>query len=174
MPGNKIPKTLLVIGWTFLIISVLLIVSGILCLVVNLMFNRMPPDQRLELFESMAQDDPVSLLVLDYAGMLAFVQSLPAAVVLIISIFFLKLRAWARMGIEIVCWATIAYSIVALIIICTLWLSRIPVLAKYTTGANMVFSLALTIAAAVPLIFIIKYLRRSDIRRLFVGSGLNI
>jgi hypothetical protein len=169
---KKRPTAITVIGWIFLVSSILMILSGGLGFIafsfMNQMAEEMPP-----IPEELLNQFQILRIIFQNFGIIALLQVALAIFVLMASIHFLKLRKWARNAVEIVAWLGLLYVVGFGIFWVVSWItitSNIPV-SEAPSGPPPMFNIigaimgcVVTVVWAVPLIIIIIFLRGKTIK----------
>jgi hypothetical protein len=170
---KKKPASVTAIGWVFIVSAILMILSGVFGFIAYRFIQQMgvimPPPMSEEILV------PFRILTsfLKYFGLLAFSQIIFAIFILIASIQFLKLRAWARTALEVVSWLSLVYIVGFGIFGVIAWLNMTPSLpveaesigplARFNIlGAIM--GIAVIVVSSISFIVIIKFLRGTIIR----------
>ncbi len=169
---KKRPTAITVIGWIFLVSSILMILSGGLGFIafsfMKQMAEEMPP-----ISEELPKQFQILRIIFQNFGIIALLQVALAIFVLMTSIYFLQLRKWARAALEIITWLGL-FSVVGFGIFWVVsWItitSNIPV-SEVPSGPPPMFNIigaimgcVVTVVWAVPLIIIIIFLRGKTIK----------
>jgi hypothetical protein len=177
---NPRPALLTVIGWCFIAIAGISIISGIFSLFSFAWMNRAIKNTP-ELLNELPQQYQMIYSFLTLIYIVIVFQVLLSVFILLMSVEFLKMRAWARTGLEFINWFAILISTELVFFSLVIWiLGKTGVLTKFitlvpphlfdlTTPAFVVLSWAL---AVVPLFLVNRVIRRKEIRELFQPSSL--
>lgn len=168
---KKRPTAITVIGWIFLVSSILMILSGGLGLIafsfMNQMAEEMPPipDELLNQFQ-------ILRIIFQNFGIIALLQVALAIFVLMASIHFLQLRKWARYALEIITWLGLFYVVGFGLFWVASWITitlSIPA-SEAPSGPPPMFNIigaimgcVVTVVWVVPLIIIIIFLHGKTI-----------
>lgn len=170
------PAGIAAIAWLWIAGGILLLISALLTWAVLSLFGsaqlvavapgRVPAD--LELINTL----------LSNMGVLVWTQVAIGALSIYAGVQFLKLRAWARTAVEVLTWVSLVYVIINGAFFLFMWESIVTDLSKqmlmdsdalritgYVTG------LTLTAVFAVPLGFMIKYLRAPVVRQAIAAAN---
>jgi hypothetical protein len=173
---TKRPAAITFIGWCFIIIASVSIVSGIFSLGSFIWMNGVVKKTPEIIAELPAQYQLIFGLV-DLIYIVTIIQILLSAFILIVCVQFLKLRTWARTGLEFINWFALGISTELSFFSVVLWiLGKAGLLKKLTASAptSMFGFPALLLIpvswalVAVPLFYVNRFLRRKEIRELFV------
>ncbi len=156
-PPDERPRPVTIIGWTFLVLSLLRILFDALTWFVWKVGNAEPV---VSFFLPKAPGG--SALALRHLPAVLAVQGAIAAGVALVAYQFLRLRAWARSALEIVCYLALAVA-AAIAVTLSLELSRTVGSESRAVGAVVA---GLLVVAAL-LARAIWTIRRPDIRRAF-------
>ncbi len=170
---KKKPKTVNVIGWTFTIFAVLLVLSGTMGLWLSYLFNKMP-----SLYEEVLLELPVMLKsnvhLIESIELFAILQIVFGIFILLISIYFLKLYYWARIALEIVCWVGLVFTIIFCVLAVfisfgarTLIADR-PLPSIDATYLLIVVNVVISLLFIIPVIILIRILRSKIIKDAFI------
>jgi hypothetical protein len=126
---NKKPVLVIMIGWGFIVFAILMILDGIFGLIqsslIQKFFDR--PDFDFSNMEPMADNIPVlfslMLFVIKHIMFFSFLLIAIAVFVLIASIFFLRLKSWARTSLEIFSWFATVVVCIKGILFMSFWIS---------------------------------------------------
>jgi len=177
MEQKKNPRSALltVIGWCFIAIAGIAIVSGIFSLFSFTWLSRAIKNTP-ELLNELPQQYQIIFSSLKLIYIVIVFQVLLSLFILFMSIDFLKMRTWARTGLEFINWFAILISTELSFFSIVIWiLGKTGVLKKLTalalphlfdpaTPALIILTWAL---AVVPLYFVNRVIRRKEIRELF-------
>jgi hypothetical protein len=169
---KKRPTSITVIGWIFLVGSILMIFSSGLGFIafsfMKQMAEEMPP-----IPEELPNQFQILRIIFQNFGILALSQVALAIFVLMASIHFLHLRKWARTALEIITWSALFYVVGFGIFWVASWItitSSSPV-SEAPSGPPPMFNIigavmgcVVTVVWAVPLIIIIFFLRGKTIK----------
>lgn len=170
------PALLTVIGWCFIALSVVAVVSGIFSLFSFTWMNRQIRDTP-ELLNELPQEYQLIFSFIKLIYVVIVFQILISVFVIFMGVEFLKMRAWARTGMEFINWFAIIISTELGFFGIVIWiLGKAGVLAKLTALAPPhLFDLATPalvilswIVGAVPLYLVNRVIRRKEIRELFI------
>jgi hypothetical protein len=177
---KKRPTAVTVIGWIFITNAILMILTGGMGFMAFSFIHRMAGD--IPAFPAkFSQHMRVMQIIFQHFGILALSQIAFAIFMLIASIEFLKLRAWARNALEIISWIGLVY-VVGFGIFWVTALLDVTSSMHVAEGSHNVQSLfgifgavmgALVMAVwAVPLIIIIYFLHKKTLRETFAKSSI--
>jgi len=172
---NPRPTLLSVIGWCFIALACVAIVSGLFSLFSFTWMSRAIRNAP-ELLNELPQQYQILFSFIKLIYIVIVFQVLLSLFILFMSIDFLKMRAWARTGLEFINWFAILISTELSFFSIVIWiLGKTGVLKKLTalalpnlfdpaTPALIILTWAL---AVVPLYFVNRVIRRKEIRELF-------
>lgn len=170
---KKRPTSVTVIGWIFIVVAVLMILGGAMGLVAFSFIHPSGGSTVPPMPKDVGRTFAVMSIVFQYFGLLASLQIVFAIFILIAGIQFLKLRAWARIALEIVSYLGLIYTVGFGTFWVVSWISvtsRFPV-AESTVGPPALFNIfgavmgiVVIAVCVVPLIVIIKFLRGETIK----------
>jgi hypothetical protein len=173
--GTERPRAVTIIGRLSLVVAVF----GLCKNLVNLaIWKTLEPDAP-SLFRNALAETPRFLhLLLAHAGALMTVQALWWAFVVIAAIGLLRLRPWARVAFQGICWAVLAYATLFGIFWTAVW-PTLPARGASAPAApaesyrviGLVFGLTTSAAVAAGLITMIALLRRPKVREAFDRGG---
>jgi hypothetical protein len=169
---KKRPTAITVIGWIFLVSSILMILSGGLGFIafsfMKQLGEEMPP-----IYDELPNQYQILRIIFQNFGIAALLQVALAIFVLMASIHFLQLRKWARYALEIITWLGLFYVVAFGIFWLVSWItitSSIPV-SEAPFGPPPMFNIigaimgcVVTVGWVVPLIIIIIFLRGKTIK----------
>lgn len=169
---KKRPTAITVIGWIFLVSSILMILSGGLGFIafsfMKQMAEEMPP-----LSEELPHQFRIMGIIFQNFGIIALLQVALAIFVLMTSIHFLQLCKWARNALEIITWLGLFYIVGFGIFWLVSWIditSSFPD-SQVPSGPSPMFNIigaimgcVVTVVWVVPLIIIIIFLRGKTIK----------
>lgn len=174
-PELEKPASVKVIGWLFIVVAGLMILSGAMGYIAYISMKKMGGD-----IPPVTPDMPGSFqrmaAVFQHIGLLIAVQVALGVVVIFAGIYFLKLRPWARTALEVFSWLGLVYVIGFGIFALVSWvgMSSKMLIESSAQGAPPMFDIMGIIigvvaigAWAVPIIVIIKFLRGPKIRDVF-------
>lgn len=178
MERNNIrrPTLLSVIGWCFIALSAIAILSGLFTLVSFTWMNRQIKSTP-ELMNELPPEYQVVFGFLKLIYVVVVFQIMLSVFLLLVSVEFLKMRGWARTGLEFINWFAILISTELSFFGIVIWILGkagvmsklaglgLPRLFDFSTPALIVLSWTL---AAVPLYLVNRVIRRPDIKELFV------
>lgn len=166
---NKRPPLVTVIGWIFIIFSILMILGGVMGLTVYSFMLKAGGGNIPPVSEDMPALFKVISIVFQNFGLLVFLQIIFAVFMLIAGIQFLRLQAWAKTALEAISWLGLAFTIGFGI----LWVdmvSSLPVKEGTTVPRDMIdvfgaaAGITIMIVWAVPIIVIIRLLRGKTVK----------
>ncbi|MCL2297975.1 MAG: hypothetical protein FWC35_06925 [Proteobacteria bacterium] len=170
MVNKSSPVLLRIIAWLSIAMGSLMVLGASMGL---LIFASMPP-----MPEDMTPPEDMGFLLeamvfgmFRYFGLFAAAQLVAAAIMIWAGIDLLRLRAWARMAVEVFCWL----GLVSLVLFSVLWIgtwftafSEVPDTPDFNLGAMRYMGIAMFITTtavfAVPLVLALRYLRGSEAR----------
>jgi len=169
---KKRSTSITVIGWIFLVSSILMIFSGGLGFIafsfMKQLAEEMPP-----LSDELPNQFQIMRIIFQNFGIIALLQVALATFVLMASIHFLQLRKWARNALEIITWLGLFYIVGFGIFWVVSWItitSSFPV-SEVPSGPPPMFNIigavmgcVVTVVWVVPLIIIIIFLRGKTIK----------
>lgn len=158
-PSEERPRSVTIIGWTFLVLALLRILVDSLSCVVWKLGNAEP----VVAFFIPRGVRGVDELALRHLPSVLAVQGTVAAVVAFIAYRFLRLRAWARTALEVVCGIAIAVVASIAVALSIEWSRLAP--GRESNGVAAV--VAALLAVGVVLGRVIGTLRRPIVRRAF-------
>jgi hypothetical protein len=174
-PGAERPRAVTIIGRLSLVVAVFCLCKNLVNLAI---WKTLEPDAP-SLFRNALAETPRFLApLLAHAEAVMTAQAFWWAFVVIAAIGLLRLRPWARVVFQGICWALLAYATLFGILWTTVW----PMLPSRGASApaaptesyrviGLVFGLTASAAVAAGLISMIVLLRRPGIRAAFVGDG---
>ena len=162
-----------IIGWIFFAAAILMMLSSIMAFLAFASMSSMGRGAH-----SIPEDAPkVFAFIFRYFGIFAAIQLLLAIFILIASIEFLKLRAWARTALEVVSWLGLIYVISFGIFWVFNWVSMTagtPASGQSGSGPPPVFRMLgmamgifVTLFWAAPPVVLIIFLRSAAVRNAF-------
>ncbi len=164
-PPPDRPKAVTVVGWTFLVLSMVRVLEDVW----GWFVWKFGDAEKLVLFflpRGTSALVPVDALLRNLGPIVA-VQAVAAACVAFISWSFLRLRPWARAALEVVCW--IALGGIGLAVLALAFAFR-------RIGANGAPALPFVLAAAIGVAFLfavtIRVVRRPHVRNAFDRNTL--
>jgi hypothetical protein len=172
-PAAKKPTSVTVIGWIFIVVSGLMLLSGAMGLVSFSLMKKMSGGEFPPMVEGMPGAFKASAFMFKHFGLIAFLQILFAGFSLFAGIQFLRLRSWARTALEVIAWLGLTYIIGFGIFWIISWVSITSAIPAEGAAAppaafNIIGAImgAVVIAIfAVPAIVIIIFLRKPEVRR---------
>jgi lysylphosphatidylglycerol synthetase-like protein (DUF2156 family) len=176
MGQGKRPTAVSVIAWTWIVTGGFAVFSGIMGL---LMFAAMPTLQNeLTQAPGMPQDFGLMTGMFRYFGWLVLVQLVLAAVAIVAGIQFLRLRNWARTALEILSWISLIYVVGFGLFWTSTWSTVTEHFSQQNTPfdietfriAGFGMAIFITLAFAIPLGIMIKYLRGKVIREAMLAG----
>jgi hypothetical protein len=171
------PTSLTVIGWLAVGFGSLAVLGGLMGLTVSLL---VPETHDVSTQDTADMPTPFGIMtpVFRYFWVLATVQLLAAALLIVAGIGLLRLKAWARTAIEVFAWLGLAYNLGFGVF----WLWSLAAMTEDVpkdTGPAaavpiimMVFGIAMIIAFSVPLVIVIRVLRSTNVREA-IAAGTN-
>jgi hypothetical protein len=163
------PRAVTVIGWLWLVAAVFFLLRAVVNLVV---WKILQPDMpSLLAFDGRAATQLQFLRpVFDHLTAIQTAETILSAAVIVLAIELLRLREWARVGVQAVCWLVLAY--VAAFGSFWFWLWRRIVAAPDSPGTSLgtiglIAGLAVCLAVAAGLALMIAFLRSSEVREAF-------
>jgi len=112
VPGGKRPTSMTVIGWVFIVGSILTALSALSAMAASRMMGEaLSSPEALDLPPDVPPVFHLFLAILPFFGLLALVQLASAAFVLYAAIQFLRRRAWARTALESMTWLSIVGTV---------------------------------------------------------------
>jgi hypothetical protein len=177
MTEEKRPASVSVIAWTWIVTGAFMVFSGIMSL---LMFAAMPSlTSQLPHSPNMPQGVGLMMGMFRYFGWLVAAQLVLAVVAIVAGYEFLKLRPWARAALEILSWISLIYVVGFGVY----WLSAWSTMTGQFPQQDVPFDMAtfrtvglavaavVTLAFAVPLGIMIKYLRGKVVREAILRAS---
>ena len=173
---NPRPALLTVIGWCFIALACVAIVSGIFSLLSFAWMNRAIKNTP-ELLNELPQQYQIIYSFIKLIYIVIVFQVLLSIFILLIGVEFLKMRAWARTGLEFINWFAILISTELGFFSIVIWiLGKAGVLMKLTAVApphlfdltTPVFVILSWVLAVIPLYLVNRVIRRKEIRELFI------
>ena len=170
------PASVKIIGWFYVVVSGMMFFSGVMGYMAWHVIEEM---RRIEgLNEGPPFPSPFRLMeiMFRYYDVLAILQVLVSVIILVTSIQFLRLKRWARTGIEIISWLALLYVLGFGTYWVVSWLSilSMPVKEAGPPVSPLVFDIfgavmgaAITLIFAIALFVIIRFLRKEEIRQIF-------
>jgi len=172
----KRPTSVTVIGWIWLVMGVLMLLSSMMALFMFLAVLR-PHLQEMPLPAEEGGLPWAADLFLRNAGILFGLQATLAVYVVIAARCFLRLRSWARTSLEVISWFGLAWIVGFSIFFCVTFIGtfasgEVQGAPPFVFIAIGVPVMVLVIAAmqGVPLAVIIRFLRGETIRRAVRGE----
>jgi hypothetical protein len=171
------PGGLTTIGWCYIALSVIAILSGFFSLVSFTWMNRQIKNTP-ELLNELPPEYQVIFSFLKLIYVVIVFQVLLSFFMLLVCVEFLKMRGWARTGLEFINWFAILISTELSFFSIVIWiLGKAGMLTKLTNlGLPHLFDLSTPVLivlswalAAVPLYLVNRIIRRPDIKELFVS-----
>jgi hypothetical protein len=166
-PQKEVPTGIKVIAWTWIITAALLGASAVLGLMMQSVMDQVTANS----------DVPPGVAALaapgEYTAVATVLQLVLAALALWSGIALLRLRAWARLAVEILCWLALAWTIGFGIFFIYVWNTiagemaqeaGIPMDQNILQGAGLGAGIVLTLVFAVPFLLMIRYLRGARAR----------
>lgn len=176
-PSNAVrPAGIAAIAWLWIVGGILLLISALLTWVVLSLFGSALPTA------GAPAGVPAGLDLLSalqgQIGVLVWAQVAMGVVSVIAGAQLLKLRAWARTAVEVLTWISLIYVIGNGVYFLTLWDSIAADLSKQLMvdsdalrSTGYVTMVTLTVVFAVPLGFMLKYLRAPVVRQAIAAAN---
>ncbi len=170
--SKKRPTSITVIGWTFIVSAILMILSGGMGLMMFSLMNQMKADVP-PITEELPDQFRAPAIIFEYYVLISLFEIAGAIFVLIAGIQFLKLRKWARNALEIISWLSLVFTVVFGIYWVISWVSlssKIPIQEGVSGVPPMlgvfgaVMGGVVTLIWAAPLVVIIYFLRGKTIK----------
>ncbi len=159
---EKRPTSITVIGWAWIVIGGLMLISSVPALFMSVSLNSDPSFQEQE-------DIP---FVFRYFVYFAFLQCLFSVVGIISGVNLLKMKLWARNALEILSWILLVSLVFFLIYWSINWLSfqeEIP--DDSSSYIGLIMAIMITSIYGVPLIIMIRKLRSKLFKDVFTTSN---
>jgi hypothetical protein len=125
--SNKKPILIIMIGWGFIVFAILMILCGISGLIQSSLIQNFFNQAELTNMEPMPDDIPIlfriMLFMIRHMMFFSFLLIVIAVFVLLASIFFLKLKRWARTSLEVFSWAAMVLVCINGILFMSVWIS---------------------------------------------------
>jgi hypothetical protein len=170
-PEESRPKAVTVIGWLWVVLGVLFLLRAL----VNMILWKILKPDMLGFLETFAGVPPAQQRFLrplfEHLGALQTIEATLSAAVIVIAFRLLRLRPWARVGMQVVCWLVLAA--VAAFGAFWVWLCRSVAAAVPSSAASsferfgLVAGLAFCLAVAAGLAVMIALLSSSRVREAF-------
>ena len=167
------PRAVTVISWVWLIAGILFLLRSLLDLVIWRMLQPAAPS----LFAAVEQQSPqMSFLrpLFKHLATVKIIEAVASAGVICIASQFLRLRAWARVAVQAVCWLTLCYIVSFAILWVGIWTHMTaepaggPMSSSYSHRMiGLVGGLAVCLLFAAGLVTMIALLRGSRVRAAF-------
>ena len=165
------PTSVTVIGWMFVIFAILLVLSGCMSFIFAELIRKMPeayqemPIDINQLFKSMP-------FAFSSIMIFSILQIVYGVVILVSGIYFLKLKSWARITLEVISWFGLLATLVSAVLGVLGFTASLKVLSELGfTQINIVLGiivyLVITIIFIIPIIVIIKALRGRVLKEAF-------
>lgn len=178
MTEEKRPTSVSVIAWTWIVTGAFMVFSGIMSL---LMVSAMPSlTSQLPHAPNMPQGVGLMMGMFRYFGWLIAAQLVLAVVAIVAGYEFLKLRPWARAGLEILSWISLIYVVGFGVFWLSTWSTMTGQLPQqqdvpFDMATFRIVGLAVaavvTLAFAIPLGIMIKYLRGKVVREAILRAS---
>lgn len=172
------PTAVSVIGWSWIVLGLLMVVSGGLGLAMVWLMAALGISPQV-----LQTTGPGALGVSDWVARhlvsLSVWQGVIGAVVLYIAIVFMRMQAWARTVLEVLTWAALAYTLGSGVYFAYIWLwggAQSAPLARQIGIPNLraigiVADVVVTVIFAVPTYVMARYLRAPVVRDAFLGCA---
>lgn len=173
MPAEKEPlrpKAVTVIGWLWLVLAVLFLFRAIVNMVV---WKILKPDMPSVLRTFGGEPVPLQRflpVLFEHLTALQTTEAILSAAVIVLAIQLLRLRPWARAGVQVLCWLGIAYLAAFSAFWVWLWgkiAASAPAPATSFERFGLPAGLAVCLAAAAGLAVMIASLRSQHVRDAF-------
>jgi hypothetical protein len=172
--GVERPTSLTVIGWLAVGLGSLGVLGGLMGLAVSLLVPEMHDVGTQDTADIPA---PVGIMsdVFPYFWVLATVQLLAAALLIVAGIGLLRLKAWARTAIEVLAWLGLAYNLGFGVF----WLWSLAAMSEgmpkdagpaAVVPTMMVSGIVMIVAFSVPLVIVIRVLRGTNVREAIAAA----
>jgi lysylphosphatidylglycerol synthetase-like protein (DUF2156 family) len=177
MGQGKRPTAVSVIAWTWILTGGFAVLSGIVSL---LMLAAMPTLQsELTYGTGMPQSIGVMTSMFRYFDWLVPAQLVLAAVAIVAGVQFLRLQSWARVALEILSWISLIYVVGFGVFWVSTWSTLsgqfaqqgVPFDVETFRIAGLTVGIVVTLAFAIPLAVMIKYLRGKAIREAMLPNA---
>lgn len=173
------PNSINVIGWIFILFSILVIFCSFSGLIFLKIFTYQIARGVIEpvIVDFFRFMGPISGIFENF-GIFAVIQILVFAYVIFVAVQFMRLKKWARDILEVISWLGILLSIVFGIMISITWddvirgisgVQGIPVATAFFDFLGMTIAISSVILHVVPLGIIIWFLRKEKVRRALVS-----
>ena len=165
------PKVVSVIGWIWLVLSILLVIKGLVNLISVSVARALAPG----LFR-MAQSDvarvPAARWALEHGVAIFATQAVFWIFVGIAAVSFLRLRPWAHRAIEAVCWLGLLYALGFLVFWYVLWRASAadPTVTPERALGSLIGGIGLTLLLATGLIVMLRFLKRRQVLEAFSAA----
>ncbi len=172
-PGGKRLTSVTVIGWLWICIAIFMALSGIMSSLMFFLFIGPEMQEAQKQLSEQAESVFFPMFLFEYFGVLSLLQVAFAIFVIFSGIMFLKLRSWARLSLEVISWLSLLYIVVFGIFWVFSWVT-ITGQAATGDGAEMlgafqvigaIMGTVICLVFAVPLGFIIRFLRGAELRQ---------
>ena len=167
------PRAVTVIGWVWLVAAVLFLLRSLLDLVIWKMLQPAAPS----LFAAAERQSPqMSFLrpLFEHLTTVKIIEAVAAAAVVVVASQFLRLRAWARVAVQAVCWLTLGYVVSFAVLWVGIWTHMTaepagsPMSSSYSHRTiGLVGGIAVCLFFAAGLVAMIALLRSSRVRTAF-------
>ncbi len=169
-PQKRRPLSVTIVGTLFLAIAIVMVLSSLWGLLTFDLFRPMGQEM-LYLSEDAPWGTTFVLIIARHYDVVFLLELVFAIVVLIVSIQFLSLRAWARTALEIMCWIFLGIGIVSVV---GLWVhvGLVPLYGRGTSaytrwlvlGLLGICGVIVLVMYIVPLVVLIYVLRTRTVR----------
>lgn len=173
---NQRPTAITIIGWVSIVGGALMGLSGLMGLLAYSAMQQMSGGKQPVIPDNLSPSFKMAGWMFQHFELLSYSQVGIAFLVMVAGVYFLKLREWARMILEIMSWLGLIYTIG----FAMLW---IPSWIAMTTGSQAqapaafgivgaIMGILVLAVFAVPLVLMIKYLRGPVVREAVQRAGL--
>lgn len=172
------PTAVSVIGWSWVVLGGLMVVSGGLGLAMAWLMTVLGISAQALQTTGLGELG-LSGWVARHLMPLSVWQGVIGAVVLYVAIMFMRLQAWARAVLEVLTWATLAYTVGSGVYFAYVWLGgghQSVAFARQMGIPNLrtvgvVADIVVTVVFAVPTYVMARYLRAPAVRDAFPGPA---
>ena len=107
MDSSKRPAVVTFVGWAYVLVSLLMLLSGLMGIVAVILVEAAGREGLPKALEGAPAMFYVTLVFVRHFGALAFLQVVVASLVLFCAAKFMRLRAWARSALELFTWLSL-------------------------------------------------------------------